>query len=295
MKKKYLLLSFVIICALGLLNTTRVNSKIVFPPPGYCGDPTGVPSFVTCASSGCHGGNPQAANSSNLALTIGTDSNVMVALDSNFKYGPAKTYFIKFNVLDPGYVWGFQMAALTPTSNNAGAFTIVNSATERLSPATPTIYISHLHANHNTSSWIYEWTSPAADSGAVTFYYAYNSGSQADFNAAVPDSNIFAGTTTIRYSANAGVENISNYISELQVYPNPITSAFGLSFDIIKAGVTTASIYSVDGKFCRQLFNENLSGGNFNRSYDISTLAAGIYLVKLNINGATVTKKIVKE
>jgi hypothetical protein len=92
-----------------------------------------------------------------------------------------------------------------------------------------------------------------------------------------------------------GIENIVNNISGLQVYPNPIDGAFSLSFDVLKPGSASASIYSVDGKFCRQLFNENLSGGTFNRNYNIASLAAGIYLVKMNMGGATITKKIVKE
>ena len=295
MKKNYLLISFVIICALALMNTTKVNSKIVFPAPGYCGDPTGIPAFVTCASSGCHGGNPQTVNSSNLLLRIGTDSNAMVTLDTSFKYGPNKTYYISFKVLAPGYVWGFEMTALTPGNNMAGMFTVVSPTTEHLSPPTPIYYISHLHANPNTSSWIYQWTSPAADSGAVTFYYAFNSGIQADFIAALPDSNIFASKTTIQYSANAGIENIFDNISGLQVYPNPVDGAFSLSFDVTKAGNGSAELYSVDGKLCRQLFNEHLSGGAFNRNYNIASLSAGIYLVKLNINGATITQKVVKE
>jgi len=297
MKKKYLLMSFVIICALGIISTTNVNSHIVFPPAGYCGDPTGFPPYVTCATSGCHGGNPQAVTSGLLGLKIGTDSTALSTLDSNFRYTPGTSYFVSFSVLIGGYVQGFQMTALNPNTSMAGNFAVANSATEHLSPGPP-YYISHLHANHNVSSWVFQWTAPATDS-AVTFYYAFNSGDSADFyggptQSGIPDSNIYAGTVTFQ-ALGTGVENISNYASGLQVYPNPISGAFSLSFNALKSGKANAMLYTVDGKLVRQLFNENITAGTFNRNYNIATLASGIYLVKLNIGGATETQKIVKE
>jgi len=294
MKKSFLLLSFVIICAIGIVSTGKVNSKIVFPAPGYCGDPSGIPAYVTCASSGCHGGSPQAVNSSNLTLLIGTDTNSLVTLDSTFKYVPNTPYYISFQVLAPGYVWGFEMTALDLSNNMAGAFTVLNTTTTHLSPAGRTRYISHLHANPNTSKWVFQWTAPAADSGNVTFYYAFNSGIAADFNAALPDSNIFAANTVIKPSS-AGIENISNNISALQVYPNPINGVFSVSFNVLNAGNADAQLYSVDGRLCSHVFNQRLGAGVFNGNYDVSNLAPGIYLLKLNVGGATVTQKIVKE
>jgi hypothetical protein len=304
MKKKYLLLSFVIVCVLGLVSTSNVNSHITFPPAGYCGDPTSASTnelslhtgqYQTCVTSTCHGGIPQAANAQNLNIQIGTDSTALSTFDNTFKYVPNQTYFISFTVLAQGYVWGFEMTALNPDTTMAGTFTKDNTTTEwlqTLGPGFPT-YISHLHANHNTTSWLFKWTAPAT-TAPVTFYYAFNAGDSLDFFNDVPDQNIFADTVIVLANTN-GIANISNNISGLQVYPNPVNGAFSLSFDVLKAGNANAQLYSVDGKFCRQLFNENLVGGNFNRNYNIASLASGIYLVKLNMAGASITQKIVKE
>ena len=38
-----------------------------------------------------------------------------------------------------------------------------------------------------------------------------------------------------------------------------------------------------------------MNSGNVNQQFDVNDLAAGIYLVKLNVGGATITKKIVKQ
>ena len=291
MKKKYLLLSFVVACVLGLLNTTKVNSKIIFPPYGSVGDPT---SPSTCVNSGCHGGPVHTPTSSDLTLLIGTTATPTTPLDNTFKYVANTTYYITFDITAQAYAYGFQMTALTASSNMAGAFTVVNTANTKLQ-AGPPDYIGHLHANHTTNSWTFKWTAPAADSGAVTFYYAFNPGDSANFTALTAGSNIFVGTTTIQSGFGVGVNEIANKISDLQVYPNPVNGAFGLSFDMKAAGNADAAIYTVDGKLCLPLLSETLNAGTYNHNYNLSSLSAGIYLVKLNVDGATVTKKIVKE
>lgn len=291
MKRKYLLLSFMLVAVLGILNTTKVNSHIIYPPYGSCGDPVNP---ATCAQSGCHGGSNQAVLPNDASIRIGADTSSFVTLNSNFKYTPGATYYISFSVLLQNYVSGFQMTVLNPNTSMAGSFT-QGPNTHLISG--PPDYIGHVHANHNVSSWIYQWTAPATDS-TVTFYYAFNSGDSADFyannNSGIPDSNIFVGQTTIQ-SNPMGIEDISGKISGLEVYPNPVNDVFGLSFNMLNAGMASASVYTVDGKLCRQIFNERLNAGAFSRAYDMSSFAAGIYLLKLNIDGAMVTKKLIKE
>jgi hypothetical protein len=306
MKRKHLLTTIMLVIILAILSTTNVSSKIQFPVPGVCGDPTSQPiPDLTCSNTAlagqgtpCHGGSNQAVTSSNLLLQIGTDSNSLSLLNSSFNYVPGTNYFVSFSVIAPGWVSGFELTALNPSNSMAGSFATTNT-TEHLSGSATTSYISHRNAAHGVNTWVFQWAAPATDS-AVTFYYAFNSSDSVDYylvdtavsGVGVPDSNIFAGTTTI-HASSSGINNIYNSISSLMVYPNPTSSLFNLSFAVNKPGATSASLYSVDGKLCQQLFNENLNTGSFNRSFDVSSFAAGIYFVKLNIDGATVTKKIV--
>jgi len=289
MKRKYLLMSIVMVALLAIINTSTVNSKIVFPPYGSCGDPVNT---TTCVQSGCHGGPIHTPTSQDLSLLIGTTSTPTTPLDSTFKYVPNTTYYITFDITQVAYAYGFQMTALDSNNNMAGSFTVVNSATTKLALGPPD-YIGHLHANHTTNSWTFQWTAPAKDSGAVTFYYAFNPGDSANFTGLTAGSNIYVSKTTIQPGYGVGINSISDKISAMQVYPNPVNAAFNLAFDVKKGGEASALLYSIDGKLCKQLFNENLSTGNFNRSFDVSSFAAGIYFVKLNIDGATATQKII--
>jgi len=289
MKRNFLLTSLMLVAVLAVVNTNKVNSKIVFPPYGSCGDPVNT---TTCVQSGCHGGPIHTPTAQDVSLLIGTTSTPTTPLDSTFQYLPNTTYYITFDITQVAYAYGFQMTALNPNLNMAGSFTVTSPSSTKLQLGPPD-YIGHLHANHTTHSWTFQWTSPARDSGAVTFYYSFNPGDSTNFTNLTAGSNIYNSHFTIQPGFGVGINSISEKISEVQVYPNPVNSAFNLTFDVKKGGEASALVYSMDGKLCRQLFNENLSNGNFNRSFDVSSLAAGIYFVKLNIDGATTTKKIV--
>src|SRR5579863_8510734 len=57
MKKKYLLVSLVLVAALAIVYPWRLSSHRVVPFFGECGDPTnpyGCSNPCTCAQSGCH-------------------------------------------------------------------------------------------------------------------------------------------------------------------------------------------------------------------------------------------------
>lgn len=291
MKRKYLLLSFAALIVLTVMNTTKVKSNKTFPPIAHCNDPS---SNMTCVTSGCHGGTNQAVTAQNLLLRIGTDSVTFDTLNAGFKYVAGQKYYISFSVLALGVAFGFQTIATDVNGNPVGTFAITSPHTKLLAG-----YMSHLIATQGYNTWLFQWTAPAAAStGPVTFYYAFNAADSAYFGNyinATPDNNIFVGTTTIQPTYGASINNIADKISGLEVYPNPVNGAFNISFDLKQSGISSAVVYSVDGRLCKELFNENLSNGSFSRNYDISSLSAGIYLVKLNVDGASTTTKIIKE
>lgn len=125
----------------------------------------------------------------------------------------------------------------------------------------------------------------------VTFYYSYNTAN--DDNNPTGDV-IYKGSVSIE-ALLSGVEDISTKVADLNIFPNPISSQFSISFDLKEADNVSAQLYSLDGKLMKELINEKMNSGNVNQQFDVNDLAAGIYLVKLNVGGATITKKIVKQ
>ena len=85
-------------------------------------------------------------------------------------------------------------------------------------------------------------------------------------------------TYTVMLTLYTGIED--SYEQSIQMYPNPTTGLVHFS------GVEDAviSVYNISGK----MINDNVNG----KTIDLSSLPNGIYLVKIQKDGTTLTKKI---
>lgn len=289
MNKKHLLYStaFIALAAM-VLNTTRVNSEIPKPPAGSSGDPV---TNKTCAQSGCHPGQGQelTPTANDLTINIGTGTP-STPLNSSFKYDGGTAYNIAFlpNAFTGRY--GFQIIALDGANQMAGTFTVTNAATTAIKTAGSYKYMGHLNAS-TTKNWVFKWTAPAASTGDVTFYYAYNT---ADNDGQASGDIIYKGSVTI--SANStGINDLSSKVGNLRVFPNPITTDFGLSFNANESMDLTAELYNLNGELVKNLMDEKVNEGTFTRNFNISDLSAGVYMVKLTSGTASVTQKVFKQ
>lgn len=297
MKKKYLLISFFLIAVITIITTTNVNSELQYPPVGSSGDPF---TNLTCAQNSCHAGPEQTATSNEVTINIGTGFPT-TQLDNNFVYIPGVTYNIALLISSsisptPNPYYGFQMVALNVSNTQAGTMTANVSSTNTIvktSPGTGTRqYMGHLNANA-TKNWAFKWTAPSAGTGAVSFYYAFNAASASTVPPSVPEGTIYKNSVTIQEGV-VGIEHISSKLSFLNIFPNPVSNEFRISFDLKDANSVSSHLCSLDGKLSKELINEKMSEGNFSRVFNIKDMPAGIYLVKLNAGEASVAKKIMK-
>jgi hypothetical protein len=288
MKKKYLLSGLFIAVTIIMVNTTNVTSNISSPPPASVGD-----AFVgnTCARAGCHETNPaQSIPNGALTFNIGTGQPT-TPLTANFEYSPDTTYNIAFTPTSQASVYGFSMSALNSSAQQAGTFTLTNTNTTSISTISGgRTYVGHKNAN-GSKNWGFKWTAPSAGTGCVTFSYAFNlgSGDGTRFN-----DSIFVGDVTI-CPLSSGINDISNKISSLQIFPNPANQEFRISFSMKESNTVSAQLYSLEGRNIKNLLSETLQQVNFNRAFDITDLSSGIYLVKLKVGDSFTTQKIVKQ
>jgi hypothetical protein len=294
MNKKHLLYgtAFIALVAM-LLNTTRVNSEITKPPSGSAGDPL---TNKTCAQSGCHpgAGNELTPTANDLTINIGTGTPT-TPLNSSFKYDEGTSYNIAFlpNAFTGRY--GFQIIALDASNKMAGTFTVTNAAKTAIrtvgTAPNQYQYMGHLDAN-NFKQWVFKWNAPAASTGNVTFYYSYNT---ADNDGTPNGDIIYKGSVTIGANPSTGINDLSSKVADLKVFPNPITSDFGLTFNVVEAMDLTVELYNLNGELVKNLMDEKVTEGTFTRNFNISDLAAGVYMVKLASGPASVTQKIFKQ
>ncbi len=144
-----------------------VSSSTVFAysfgPPK---ERTGAPNEMTCATAGCHTGNSLNAAGGSLVLTVPKT------------YEPGEVYDIVVKLSRNGQRrWGFQMTALNGNNVSAGSFSTIDTNTQL--NRSDNKYIEHTatgtaQGTPNMHSWMFKWTAPANDVGAITFYAAGN-------------------------------------------------------------------------------------------------------------------------
>jgi len=112
--------------------------------------------------------------------------------------------------------------------------------------------------------------------------------------------NETTGSTTRQYiyrdSARKGLLDISEVKSSLNtisLYPNPAGKNTTLAYYLADAALVNIAVYSVDGRCLSNVFNGEQSIGSHNLTLNVSSLQTGIYLLRIEANGAQTVKKLV--
>jgi hypothetical protein len=281
--------------------TTHVKSYITQPPAFYCNDPN--PYEVTLNCTYCHSSFTAFHDSTNFILQIGTDTqSLSQVISGSTTYIPGVTYFLRLSTSSPAAIHGFELTAVDSTKGTtigSGAavtnFGILNSTnTALLSPNNNGVVYNFVSHNNATSNnvWTFTWTAPAGYTGPISFYYAGNDGVAGNTN--LGDS-IFVASKTITWSGISGITDISAQLSGLSVLPTVFDEQVQISFSMKENARVQATVVNMSGQVVKTIFNEGLSPGSFNRNVDLSGLAQGIYMVKVQIGNGYAVSKIVKQ
>lgn len=79
---------------------------------------------------------------------------------------------------------------------------------------------------------------------------------------------------------------------KLTAFPNPSSSSITINYQLPQNTPVKLMIFSVDGSVGKVLFAGNRTAGEYNETYDISTLAPGQYFYQLQTDTDLVTKSI---
>ena len=96
------------------------------------------------------------------------------------------------------------------------------------------------------------------------------------------------------YSQVVRVTKNAEAANALSVYPNPYSSAYGVSFNAAKDGVATIEMLDIQGKVVATLDAIITTGNNLVPITEANNLNKGIYFVRLTVNGETQVTKLVK-
>ena len=78
-----------------------------------------------------------------------------------------------------------------------------------------------------------------------------------------------------------------------QNYPNPFNPTTNISYSIPQNSFVTLKVYDVLGNEFATLVNENQEAGNYQVTFNASTLSNGVYFYRLQANDFDITKKMI--
>lgn len=286
MKKIITLFAFAAATAL-VLNPSFIYTNSSQSPNAH----TGAPSENTCATAGCHTGNPVISTGSFIQLsTVGANS-------LSAGYTPSTTYNLALNVSaanKPKY--GFQITALDASNNPIGDFNITNTNSTVRTTQGGRIYVGHKNAN-STAAWTFQWVAPSTNAGVVTFYIAVN-GANNDLNAT--GDQIYTTTYTVSTSAgltqaggSTGIEILNADENGINIFPNPVKDKLFVSYTMNESEVVSIDLFNLNGQLVQNFFNNKIEKGNYDESFGLNeNIQKGLYIVRMNMGNKTFFKKV---
>ena len=76
-------------------------------------------------------------------------------------------------------------------------------------------------------------------------------------------------------------------------YPNPFNPTTNMTLDVPEAGFVSVKVYNVAGQVVATLMNGNMDASNYNLAWDASNASSGMYFVKAEVSGETISQKLV--
>jgi len=89
----------------------------------------------------------------------------------------------------------------------------------------------------------------------------------------------------------AGMESGELTLSD--PYPNPASTALTISYQLTQNGSVELNIYDLSGRLVETLVSGEQTAGRHSVNWDSSTLATGMYLIRLETAGEAITKRMV--
>jgi len=247
------------------LATTVIMSSFMLNSTGAPAKKTGSPSDgANCTE--CHLGLP-------VKITTGIQTNIPPE-----GYTAGTTYTITTTNPATGFgKMGFELTAQDAAGVVRGTFT--NGIDTKLVGSGK--YITHSVANTSISSWTFQWTAPAAGTGAITFYAAFNQGP--------------AGVATVSLTSLLVREKISASIKKIENSKYFIISSakergfFYIQLADNKNSRTILRVFNINGRI---VYEKVTKTGNEKTLLDLSKSPTGIYIIEALYDGKVAQRKI---
>jgi type IX secretion system substrate protein len=255
--KKFTLFTFLSLATVYLM-ITGFGGSSKYPggsPAGYTGSPG---DGKDCTQ--CHGG-----------TSTFVDNWITSNVPDN-GYVPGTTYDISVTVSGSGDK-GFLLSPQNLTGDQLGI--LVAGPQTKLVGVTK--YITQTTgSSSNPKTWQFQWTAPETGTGDVVLYGA--------FTVNKPVTKL----STLTLKENSGVGLSENLLAESKLYPNPTSGFVNLEFVSDPQNVNL-NLLGLDGRVIKSFS----ASPDKKQKLDLSSVSAGVYILRIQQQSQMVYKKIV--
>lgn len=155
--------------------------------------------------------------------------------------------------------------------------------------------VNDININTNVfTEYIVDFTYSKVDTASfaeIVFNLWNDGGMNSNLNSQIIIDELAWGSTASIKEINSKVALAFEFES---LTPNPSNEASALIYNLSNPGLTNIALYDIYGKKVKDILNSEQQGiGRFKTYFDTYDLAEGVYLCQLNVNGTTLSKKLV--
>ncbi|MDT0557931.1 M12 family metallo-peptidase [Ichthyenterobacterium sp. W332] len=103
--------------------------------------------------------------------------------------------------------------------------------------------------------------------------------------------NIFYNINLSEFEIEAQLSVEDNFLTNLNIYPNPNKGEFTITFDSFTNDDVTLDIYDIRGRYVYS--NTITNNGTINEQISLASAQSGLYLVRLSSSNKSITKKLI--
>lgn len=239
---------------------------------------TGAPGETTCGATGCHSGGTYTGN-----ITI---TGIPDTIQLNTEYTVTLTH--KSNAKRAG----FELTCLDSNNTKYGTLTAGAGTSIGNQSSNGRQYVRQsspktLSTTDSTAFWSFVWKSPAtAPAGNTAKFYFASLASNANNNKS--GDNPLVGFKQFYYSAAVSATGDLAETAGIKMYPTVVTDA--LHIEMANASEAQVTVFALNG---RQILRTPINGGA--GTLPLQYLTPGVYLVQVEIDGKTTTKRVLKQ
>jgi hypothetical protein len=245
---------------------------------GSPGNSTGSPGDNSATCRSCHGPGTAVFRAGLITSTIPASG-----------YVPGTTYTITLSISETGRnKYGFELAAENTAKQNKGTFIITNTQQTRAISGGVTHSTGGTSGTGGSKTWTVNWKAPAAGTGNVTFYAAFNAanGNGTDDSG----DNIYTSSLPVQEAVGSGLPEMP-FQADVQLFPVPSADVLNVTAPIPANTTVSVTVTSMNGSVVKEV-QATSDGEKF--TIGVRELLPGTYVLSFSAPGGNVVKTFSK-